>query len=96
MARLVVAVSGGCVSGGCGLADMLSDGGDVSGSFEGAMVCLICPTATAAAVITGKLGGSAASLTTYTLLSNLLAAMAVPLVFPLVEPHADITFLQRS
>mgnify|MGYP000647610514 CR=1 FL=1 len=40
--------------------------------FEGAMVCLICPTATAAAVITGKLGGSASSLTTYTLLSNLL------------------------
>lgn len=60
--------------------------------FEGAMVCLICPTATAAAVITGKLGGSASSLTTYTLLSNLLAAIAVPLVFPLVEPHADITF----
>ena len=61
--------------------------------FEGAMVCLICPTATAAAVITGKLGGSASSLTTYTLLSNLLAAVAVPLVFPLVEPHADITFI---
>lgn len=60
--------------------------------FEGMMVCLICPTATAAAVITGKLGGSASSLTTYTLLSNLLAAVAVPLVFPLVEPHADITF----
>lgn len=60
--------------------------------FEGAMVCLICPTATAAAVITGKLGGSASSLTTYTLLSNLLAAVAVPLVFPLVEPHTDITF----
>lgn len=61
--------------------------------FEGAMVCLICPTATAAAVITGKLGGSASSLTTYTLLSNLLAAVAVPLVFPLVEPHTDITFI---
>ena len=42
--------------------------------LEGAMVCLICPTATAAAVITGKLGGSASTLTTYTLLSNLLAA----------------------
>lgn len=56
------------------------------------MVCLICPTATAAAVITGKLGGSASSLTTYTLLSNLLAAVAVPLVFPWVEPHANITF----
>jgi len=81
--------------------------------FEGAMVCLICPTATAGAptagriqgvtiappppaappaVITGKLGGSASSLTTYTLLSNLLAAIVVPLVFPLVEPHAEITF----
>lgn len=60
--------------------------------FEGAMVCLICPTATAAAVITGKLGGSASSLTTYTLLSNLLAAVAVPLIFPLVEPHANIGF----
>lgn len=60
--------------------------------FEGVMVCLICPTATAAAVITGKLGGSASSLTTYTLLSNLLAAIVVPLVFPLVEPHAGITF----
>ena len=58
--------------------------------FEGAMVC---PTATAAAVITGKLGGSASTLTTYTLLSNVLAAIAVPLVFPLVEPHADITFV---
>lgn len=60
-------------------------------ALQGAMVCLICPTATAAAVITGKLGGSAAALTTYTLLSNLLAAIMVPLVFPLVEP-TDIAF----
>lgn len=60
---------------------------------EGAMVCLICPTATAAAVITGKLGGSVSALTTYTLLSNILAAVAVPLLFPLVEPHAGMTFL---
>lgn len=60
-------------------------------ALEGAMVCLICPTATAAAVITGKLGGSAASLTTYTLASNLLAAVVVPLLFPLIEP-SDISF----
>ncbi len=60
---------------------------------EGAVVCLICPTATAAAVITGKLGGSVSALTTYTLLSNILAAVAVPLLFPLVEPHAGMTFL---
>lgn len=60
--------------------------------LEGMMVCLICPTATAAAVITGKLGGSASSLTTYTLLSNLLAAVVVPLLFPMVEPHAGLSF----
>lgn len=60
--------------------------------FQGAMVCVICPTATAAAIITGKLGGSASTLTTYTLLSNLLAALVVPLVFPLIEPHADMGF----
>lgn len=62
-------------------------------ALEGAMVCLICPTATAAAVITGKLGGSAAALTTYTLMSNLLAAVMVPLVFPLVEP-SDLQFVE--
>lgn len=61
--------------------------------FEGTMVCFICPTATAAAVITGKLGGNASGLTTYTLISNLLAAITVPLLFPLVEPHAELTFL---
>lgn len=60
---------------------------------EGAMVCLICPTATAAAVITGKLGGSSAALTTYTLASNLLAAVMVPLIFPLVEP-SDADFVE--
>lgn len=60
--------------------------------LEGAMVCLICPTATAAAVITAKLGGNASSLTTYTLMSNILASIVVPLLFPLVEPHNDVTF----
>ena len=63
-----------------------------TGIGQGMMVCLICPTATAAAVITGKLGGNAATLTTYTLFSNLLGAVMVPLVFPLVEPHEGLTF----
>lgn len=31
-------------------------------------------------------------LTTYTLFSNLLAAIIVPLLFPLVEPHENLTF----
>ncbi|MGN0187091.1 MAG: bile acid:sodium symporter [Paludibacteraceae bacterium] len=61
--------------------------------FEGIMVCLVCPTATAGVVITGKLGGNTSSLLTYTLLSNIMAAILVPLIFPLVEPHAGLTFI---
>ena len=59
---------------------------------EGAMLCLICPTATAGAVITYKLGGNAAHLTTYTILINFLAAFLIPLVVPLVHPHDGQTF----
>lgn len=60
--------------------------------MEGAMLCLICPTATAAAVVTRKLGGDAGHLTSYTILSNLLAAFLVPLLVPLVHPNPDMTF----
>lgn len=63
---------------------------------EAVMLCIICPTATSAAVITGKLGGSAASVSTYTLLINVLVAFVVPVFFPLVEAHPEITFFQSS
>ena len=53
------------------------------------------PAAGAAAVITGKLGGSETSLTTYTILSNLAAAVVIPLVFPLVEKHVDASFASQ-
>jgi len=59
---------------------------------EGAMICIIAPTATAAVVITSKLGGSAASVTTYTLLANIAVAIAIPVFFPLIEVHPDISF----
>lgn len=59
---------------------------------EGAMLCMICPTATAAAVVTGKLGGNAANLTTYTILINFVTAMIVPVFVPLVHPHPGLTF----
>ncbi len=53
---------------------------------QGIMLCVFMPTATAAAVITGKLGGNITELTTYTLLTNLLTAILVPIVFPLINP----------
>jgi BASS family bile acid:Na+ symporter len=59
---------------------------------QATMVCVICPTATSAAVITARLGGSAASLTTYTLLINMVVAVVVPVMFPLIEPHPEVSF----
>lgn len=59
--------------------------------LEGAMICLICPTATAAAVITRKLGGNAASLTTYTIFINLVTALLVPVLVPFVHPHPEMS-----
>lgn len=52
---------------------------------QGVLACVVCPTAMAAAVITGKLGGNAGSLTAYTLESNLLSAVLITLLFPLVN-----------
>ena len=59
---------------------------------ESAMICLICPTATAAAVVTRKLGGDVAGITTYTVLINLLTAVLVPLIVPLIQPVEGIDF----
>lgn len=63
--------------------------------LEGAMICLIAPTATAAVVITSKLGGNAAALITYTILSNIVAAIVAPLLFPIIDPHEGLTFLNE-
>lgn len=63
--------------------------------LEGIIVCVITPTAAAAAVITGKLGGDESSLTTYTLLSNLGAAIGIPLMFPLISSNAQGGFIHE-
>lgn len=60
--------------------------------IEAGMICMICPTATAAAVVTSKLGGDAGSLTTYTILINFMVAILVPAVVPLIHPNPDLTF----
>lgn len=65
-------------------------------SLEGALICLICPTATAAAVVTRKLGGDMAGITTYTILINLAVAVVVPALLPFVHPNPEITTLSAS
>jgi BASS family bile acid:Na+ symporter len=61
---------------------------------QGSMICLLAPTATSAAVITGMLGGSIASLTAYSILSNLCVAIFAPVIFSFIGEHTDMTFFQ--
>lgn len=56
------------------------------------MLCAISPTATAAAVVTRKLGGDVPGLTTYIILINMLTAVLVPLVVPMVHPQDGMSF----
>ncbi len=59
---------------------------------EGLMICFLMPTATAAPIIAGKLGGSIQNLTTFTLLSNIATAIVVPAFFPLVHTEGHLSF----
>ncbi len=58
--------------------------------LEGAMICLICPTATAGAVITKKLGGDVNNITTYTILINIATALLIPALVPFVHPNPEM------
>ena len=65
-------------------------------AIEAAMICLICPTATACAVVTGKLGGNITSVISYTILINLLVAIIIPLMVPLTNPVEGLDFWSAS
>ncbi len=73
------------------LAVLLAEG-DGKIVVESAMLCLICPTATAAVVITTRLGGNAAAVAAYTILSNLCAALLIPLLLPFCQPNDGMGF----
>lgn len=60
---------------------------------QGAFICVLVPTAISAAVITGMLGGNVAFLTSYLLLCNIGVAIAAPILFPLIGPHSEMSFL---
>ena len=70
----------------------LTSDADVKLLLEGMFICIICPTAAAAPVVTEKLGGSIGSLTIYTIIANVVTSVIIPLFFPMVEKSADIEF----
>ena len=61
---------------------------------QGAMLCLLAPTATAAAVITGMLGGNVGFLTAYVLFCNIAVAVAAPVYFTLTGVNENLSFIQ--
>lgn len=61
---------------------------------QGLLMCFIMPTATAAPIIAGKMGGSIQNLTTFTLLSNFATAIIVPATFPLINDQLQMTNYQ--
>ena len=61
--------------------------------WEAVLTCIIGPSAAAAPVVVGKLGGNISTMTTYTLISALLSALLIPVVFPLLEQTAHVDFL---
>ncbi len=61
--------------------------------LESMLTCIIAPCATAAPVVTGKLGGDINTMTTYTLISSMLCALTIPSVFPLLEHVEGVTFM---
>lgn len=60
---------------------------------QGVFICIFCPTATAAPVITGMLGGSVSRLVTYSIFSNVAAAILAPALFTLMCPGTEVGFV---
>ena len=60
--------------------------------MEGVFICVICPTAAAAPVLTEKLGGGIATMTVYMIIANIFSVIIIPTFFPMVEKGADISF----
>ncbi len=63
---------------------------------QGVFICIFCPTATAAPVITGMLGGSVSLLITYSFFSNIAVAITAPLIFSLMGADASLGLLEST
>ena len=60
--------------------------------MEAILTCVSGPCATAAAVVTQKLGGDLEEMTTFTFISNFVTALLIPICFPIIDKSADMPF----
>ena len=59
---------------------------------QGAMICVLAPTATSAPVITSMLGGNVESLMAYSLLSNMTIIVGAPVFFSFIGEYQQVSF----
>lgn len=62
----------------------------------GAFICVFCPTATAAPVITGMLGGSVPRLATFSIVSNIAVAILAPMLFTILGSESTMGFAETT
>lgn len=58
---------------------------------EGVLIGVLCPVASSVAVISVLLGANRATVTTYTIVGNLMVAVVAPLVFTLIGYHPELS-----
>lgn len=66
--------------------------GDNLAVAECVLMCLLAPCASAAPVVTAKLGGNLEDITAFMFLSNLATAVLIPLLFPTIDPGLHMSF----
>ena len=60
--------------------------------LESLLTCIIGPAATAAPVVTAKIGGNINTMTAFVVLSSFVSSLTIPAVFPLLERGAGLDF----
>lgn len=60
--------------------------------WESVLTCIIGPAATAAPVVTAKIGGNINTMTAFVVISSFASALMIPAVFPLLERGSQLDF----
>lgn len=74
------------------LAEVMLPPGNLRIIVESALLCLICPTASAAGIITERLGGSLPATMGYVVLIYAVTTLLIPGVVPILHPAEDFSF----
>lgn len=81
--QIVVSCGGYTVLRLCGVGEVLS---------QAVLIGVLCPVASAVAVVSCILGANRQTVTTYTIIDNLMVALVAPFVFTAIGVHPELSF----